>query len=104
MAVYVINNMTIHDREGYDRYVRGFWPLFLKHGGEVLAVQDDPQPLEGTWPYARTVILRMPSDEALHAWYDSPEYQAIAQDRYKAVESNIVVLPEFRMPGARSRD
>ncbi|MBK8725180.1 MAG: DUF1330 domain-containing protein [Holophagaceae bacterium] len=98
MSVYIINNMTIRDREAYDRYVRAFWPLFLQHGGEVLAVQDGPEPLEGAWPFSRTVILRMPSREALDAWYHSPEYQAIAEIRKGAVESNIVVLPEFVAP------
>lgn len=101
MSVYIVNNMTIRDREAYDRYVRAFWPLFLQHGGEVLAVQDGPEPLEGAWPFSRTVILRMPSQEALDAWYHAPEYQEIAKIRKGAVESNIVVLPEFVAPGGK---
>ena len=102
MSVYIVNAMTIRDRAAYDRYVRAFWPLFTHHGGEVLAVQDDPKALEGAWPHTRTVILRMPSEEALRAWYDSPEYQSIAEIRKGAVESNIVVLPEFRMPAPKT--
>ncbi len=43
MSVYVINNMTIRDQAAYNRYVRAFWPLFTRHGGEVLAVQDGPR-------------------------------------------------------------
>ncbi len=104
MSIYVINNMRIHDREAYDRYVRAFLPLFLKHGGEVLALQDDPQPLEGAWPFARTVILRMPSEEALRAWYESPEYQPLMRQRLAAAECHIVVLPEFVMPARKPAD
>ncbi len=102
MSVYVVNNMTIRDRAAYDRYVRAFWPLFLQHGGEVLAVQDGPEPLEGAWPFSRTVILRMPSREALDAWYHSPEYQPLMQMRQAAAECHIVVLPEFRMPAPKT--
>jgi uncharacterized protein (DUF1330 family) len=99
MSVYIINNMLIHDRATYDRYTRAFLPFFLQHGGEVIAVKDDPQPLEGAWPWHRTAILRMPSEAQLRAWYDSPEYQELAALRRSATECNITVLPEFVMPG-----
>jgi uncharacterized protein (DUF1330 family) len=103
MSVYIINNMVIHDREEYDQYVRAFLPIFLKYQGEVVALQDDPAPLEGTWPYSRTVILRMPSAEKTREWYESPEYQAIAAQRWRSTKSNVVILPEFR-GSSRGRD
>jgi uncharacterized protein (DUF1330 family) len=95
MSVYIINNMVIHDREEYGKYVRAFLPIFLKYHGEVVALQDNPTALEGAWPYSRTVILRMPSAEKTREWYESPEYQAIAAYRWKSTESNVVILPEF---------
>ncbi len=99
MAAYILVTLTIHDRDTYQRYVQAFVPAFTALGGEILAVQDDPVAVEGSWPYSRVVILRMPSEAAFRAWYDSPEYQAIAQHRFKAAVANITVLPEFRMPG-----
>jgi len=101
MAVYIINNMLIHDPEEYRIYERAFMPTFLPYGGEVLAVQDDPKPHEGTWPYSRTVLLRMPSEEQARAWYESPEYQQIAKHRWNATQSNVVILPEFKIPGSK---
>ncbi len=98
MPVYIINNLVIHDREEYKRYERAFLPTFLPYGGEVLAVQDDPQPREGTWPYSRTVLLKMPSEEKARAWIDSPAYQAIVKMRRNSTESNVVMLPGFQMP------
>lgn len=102
MSVYIINNMVIHDRAEYGKYVRAFLPVFLKYQGEVVALQDDPTALEGVWPYSRTVILRMPSAEKTREWYESAEYQAIAAYRWKSTESNIVILPEYRGSAPRT--
>ena len=30
MAVYIVNNMTIHDRAAYDTYLRAFMGVFRK--------------------------------------------------------------------------
>ncbi|HZR82929.1 MAG TPA: DUF1330 domain-containing protein [Candidatus Binatia bacterium] len=92
MAVYIINNMTIHDRAAYDRYVRAFLPIFRKYDGELLAAVDEPPPTEGEWPYDRTVVIRFPSREAAEKWYRSAEYQEIARDRYAGTKSNVVIL------------
>ena len=92
MSVYVINNMNIHDPDAYRRYLRGFKPVFEKYGGSVLAVQNAPTPLEGSWPYERTVLLSFPSRAAFDAWVGSDEYQAIAVYRRAGTTSNVIVL------------
>lgn len=97
MSVYIINNMVIRDRDEYQKYERAFLPTFLPFGGEVLAVQDDPKPREGQWPYTRTVLLRMPSEEAARAWYESAAYQAIVRHRWNSTDSNVVILPAFEI-------
>ncbi len=98
MAVYIINNMTIHDRAEYDQYVRGFLPVFAQAGGEILAVTDAPKPVEGEWPFDRTVLLRFPDREAARRWIESPQYQAIVGHRHRGTRSNIVMLDEFVLP------
>jgi uncharacterized protein (DUF1330 family) len=95
MAVYIINNMTIHDREAYKTYARAFLPIFEKHGGSVLAVQDAPVPLEGSWPFDRTVLLSFPTREAAQRWVESEEDQEIARYRRAGTVSNVVVLDGF---------
>jgi len=95
VAVYIINNMTIHDREEYHRYVRGFLPIFRKYQGEILAITDKPEPVEGEWPYDRTVLIRFPSREEARRWFESAEYREIAQHRWNGTKSNVVFLDEF---------
>jgi len=105
MAVYVLNNMTIHDRAAYEAYLRGFMEVFRRYAGEVLAVADAPEPLEGEWPFDRTVLLRFPSREEVLRWAESPEYRAIAEHRFQGTTSNVVILPELpsALRGPRSR-
>ena len=92
MAVYIINNMTIHDRASYKAYLRAFMPVFNQFAGTVLAAQDVPEPREGRWPFDRTILLSFPSREEAERWSGSIEYQAIATLRRAGVTSNIVML------------
>jgi len=94
VPVYIINNITIHDRAGYDRYLRAFMGVFRNFKGEVLVAADQPTPVEGTWPYDRTIVLRFPDRAEAQRWIDSPEYQAIAKDRWASTTSNVVILDE----------
>ncbi len=91
MSVYIIAQVTIHDRERYDRYEAGFLEIFSKYAGELLAVDEAPETLEGKWPCTRTVLLRFPDKDEARRWYGSPEYQELAQHRYAAADANIVV-------------
>ena len=96
MSVYLIGQITIHDREEYGRYEAGFLEVFEQFEGELLAVSEEPTVLEGHWPCTRTVLIRFPSADEAHRWYASPQYQAIAQHRFRASTGNIVMVEEFR--------
>lgn len=95
MTVYILNNMTIHDKNEYKAYVRAFMPIFLKYGGTMLAVQDSPPAIEGSWAFDRTVLGSFPSREEADRWYNSAEYQAIAKHRHAGTTSNVTVLEGF---------
>lgn len=92
MTVYIMNSMTIHDRAEYDRYLKAFMPVFRKFNGSVLAAQDRPVAVEGSWPYDRTILLSFPSREDAQRWIDSPDYQAIVGHRHAGTHSNVVML------------
>jgi uncharacterized protein (DUF1330 family) len=97
MAVYILNNMTIHDRAEYDSYLRAFMGVFRKFQGEILAAVDAPAPVEGEWPYDRTILLRFPSREEALRWSESPEYREIASHRRNGTRSNVVILEGFAL-------
>ncbi len=91
MAVYIIAQICIHDRAEYEQYQAGFLDIFARYPGELLVVAENPVVVEGEWPYTRTVLLRFPSAEDARRWYESPEYQALAQHRFRASRANVII-------------
>lgn len=92
MAVYVVAELTITDRDRYAQYEAGFMEIFERHGGALLSVDEDPEVLEGEWPHTRTVLIEFPDRDAAMAWYRSEDYQALAQHRFAASTGNIVLV------------
>ena len=92
MSVYIIAQIGIHDRGEYEKYSGGFLEVFSRFKGELLAVSEDPIVVEGDWPYTRTVLMRFPSADEARRWYESPEYQMIAQHRFRGSKTNAVIV------------
>jgi uncharacterized protein (DUF1330 family) len=92
MPAYVLAELTIEDRAEYARYESGFMDVFQRFRGELLAVDETPVVVEGAWPHTRTVLIRFPDAAEAERWYRSPEYQAIAQHRWRASRANAVIL------------
>lgn len=57
MTVYVSGHITIHDRDEYAMYEAGFMEVFQQFNGSILAVDESPVTLEGTWSATRFVRL-----------------------------------------------
>ena len=81
MAVYAIAQLSIHDRERYQKYVAGFMPILIKYGGRLLAADEKPEVLEGEWDRHKIVVLSFPDRDSWQRWAKSDEYQEIAKDR-----------------------
>jgi uncharacterized protein (DUF1330 family) len=98
MPAYLIAQVTIHDSAAYEKYIAGFMDAFAPFDGRILVATDAVEVLEGTWPRTRTVVLEFPSMEHAKRWYKSPNYQAIAQHRFKAATSNLILAGGFEAP------
>jgi uncharacterized protein (DUF1330 family) len=81
MTAYAVAQITITNREAYGRYQAAFMEVLRKHGGKLLAADEAPQVVEGTWDHGKIVIIAFPDEETLRRWATSPEYQAISRDR-----------------------
>ena len=92
MPVYMMAQLNIHDRDRYGEYESGFLEIFAKYQGKALAVDESPEVLEGNWPHTRTVLLEFPDAAAAHAWFDSDEYQQLAEHRKAASEGHIAII------------
>ena len=92
MCVYVVAQIRIHDRTAYARYESGFMEIFAQYGGEMLAVDETPVPLEGEWDHTRTVIIRFDSNADARAWYNSDAYQDLAKHRWEGSSADIAIV------------
>ncbi|MFQ5382215.1 MAG: DUF1330 domain-containing protein [Dehalococcoidia bacterium] len=92
MSIYAVAQLSIHDRDLYSQYEAGFGEIFARYGGEMIAVDDAPEVLEGDETYSRCVIMRFPDRESLMAWYRSGDYQALAAIRWRASTGTAVAI------------
>ena len=92
MPVYLIAQIEIANRNEYTVYEAGFMEIFSKYDGQLIAVDEQVRTLEGDWPYTRTVLLRFPDEAEADRWYNSPEYQALAQHRFASSKGNVVLV------------
>jgi uncharacterized protein (DUF1330 family) len=92
MAAYIVARITIEDRERYGQYEAGFMEIFAAHTGRLLAVDDNPEVLEGEWRCTRTVVAEFPDRESALAWYRSDDYQSLAEHRFAASDGEIALL------------
>ena len=75
------------------------WPSRCRHrrlsvdgvDGEILVVEETPTLLEGEWPHTRTVVIRFRDENEAKRWYESEQYQALAQHRFRASRSNVIL-------------
>ena len=89
-GLYVIALIDIHDRDGYNNYIDGFRAIFSHYKGELLVVEEKPAVIEGDWPFTRTVVVRFPDEAEARRWYDSEDYQNLAQLRFRSAHSRII--------------
>ena len=92
MSAYFVTQIAIHDEEEYAKYLSACDRVFEKFNGEYLAVDRDPQVLEGRWEYDRMVIIRFPEEKDLKTWYFSPEYQEILKFRLAGAQCDSLLV------------
>ena len=92
MSVYFVTQICIDDFVEYEKYLERCDEVFGRYGGEYLAVDENPDLLEGDWPYTKTVLIRFPDEMEFRRWYDSSEYQNILKHRLRAAKCNTVLI------------
>lgn len=92
MTVYALAQLTIHDRDRYDRYQSRFMEVFRRFSGTLLAADEHPHTLEGRWPHHKVVLMTFPDQAAFQAWAQSPEYLEIAKDRKAGAEAVVPLV------------
>jgi uncharacterized protein (DUF1330 family) len=81
MSVYVVAQLRFTVEELYRRYQRQFAHVFASSGGKLLAADEAPAVLEGSWTMDKIVIMEFQTSGAARAFLESPAYRSISKDR-----------------------
>lgn len=95
MTVYAVAQLKIHDREAYGRYQARFMDVLKRYNGRLLASDEHPLVLEGTWDREKVVLLSFIDQQAFLAWAGSPEYLEIAKDRKAGADAVVLLVKGF---------
>lgn len=89
---YFIANILINNQEEYQKYIDKSEEVFRQFNGRYLAVDIEPEVLEGNWTYSRAVIIQFKSKSDFENWYFSDEYQNILKHRLKAAVCDTILV------------
>jgi uncharacterized protein (DUF1330 family) len=92
MTVYAIAQLKMKDRAAYDRYQARFFEVFRKFNGRLLAADESPLVLEGTWPCDKLVMMSFPDEAAFRTFADSPDYLEISGDRKGGADATVLLV------------
>ncbi len=92
MTVHFVAHFTVNDKEGYHVYEKGFFPILKAHGGRFVTFDDNVTVLEGERADGRTVIIEFDNEEACMGWWNSPEYQELAEHRKVSTTSHAIFV------------
>jgi len=92
MSCYFMANIKVNDADEYQKYLDGAGEVFARFKGTYLAVDSQPEVLEGSWNYSRAVLIHFENREDLEAWYRSREYQEILKFRLSASHCDSLLI------------
>jgi len=92
MAVYFIVDIKVEEPTTYEEYRKLVNPMLERYGGKFLAHGGATETIEGDWQPQRLVILEFDDTEHFRRWYDSPEYSAAREIRWRASSGRAILI------------
>jgi uncharacterized protein (DUF1330 family) len=92
MSVYIVAQLTFADRSAYARYQARFLEVMSSFRGRLLAADEHPDVLEGSWLRDKIVLLKFPDRDAYREWSESPAYQDILKDRKAGAHATVLLV------------
>jgi uncharacterized protein (DUF1330 family) len=92
VTVYVLAQLSFKDRSAYGRYQARFMDVFSRFSGRLLAADEHPEVLEGTWEREKVVLMSFPDEPAFREWSESAAYQEILRDRKVGATATVLLV------------
>ena len=95
MPAYFIVQNTIKDEAQYQKYVQAVVPFIASFGGKPVAIHAKVEVLEGEHDDRPAVMFEFPNMEAIHVFWNSPDYVPI-----KKLREGIATLNSWAFAGS----
>lgn len=92
MTVYAIAQLRFTDRAAYDKYQMRFADVFRRYHGTLLAADERPQVVAGSWDREKVVLMSFPDESEFRLWSESDEYQEISKDRDTGADTVVLLV------------
>ena len=92
MSAYLVIEVTPTDDEGWGRYEVGALQVAARHGGEPLARDTSPLPIERTDEPAIGVLMRFPDKQAVRDYFADPAYVPLRALRHSSARASALVI------------
>jgi uncharacterized protein (DUF1330 family) len=93
MSAYLIVQATITDEPQYQKYREAVVPFIARFGGKFAARGAKVEVLEGDHDTRSVVMFEFPTMEAIHAFWNSPDYVPIKKLREGVATINVWAFP-----------
>jgi len=93
MSAYFVVQATISDESRYQKYREAVVPFIATFGGKIVARGAKVEVLEGEHDTRPVVMFEFPTMEAIHAFWNSPDYVPIKKLREGVATINVWAFP-----------
>ena len=92
MPSYIIVEIEILDRVGYEEYKKLAGATVEKYGGKYIVRGGKTEVLEGDWQPKRIVVLEFESAQRAKDWLNSEEYREPRKMRHRTARTNMILV------------
>ena len=93
VSAYFVVQATVTDEARYQKYREAVVPFIASFGGKFAARGAKVEVLEGEHDTRSVVMFEFPTMEAIHAFWNSPDYVPIKKLREGAATINVWAFP-----------
>jgi uncharacterized protein (DUF1330 family) len=93
MPAYMVVQSTVSDEAQFQKYRQAVVPFIASFGGKLVARGAKVDVLEGEHDTRPIVMFEFPSIDAIHAFWDSPDYVPIKKIREGAATVDVWAFP-----------
>ena len=95
MAGYVIAEVEVQDKEGFEEYRKLVPATLEKYGGRFVIRGGKTETLEGDWTPKRIVVLEFPDFERAREWWASEVYAEPKRMRQRTAKTNLILAEGY---------